>query len=50
MTDSEELDWLRSWRSRIISAMRLWFGKGTYKQSCERWSAVVSILNEKGPE
>jgi hypothetical protein len=50
MTETEELAWLRNWRTRILSAMRLWFGPGTYKQACERWSAVVSILKETPEE
>jgi hypothetical protein len=50
MTEAEELSWLRDWRNRLLSAMRLWWKPATYKKACEHWTDVKSILAETPPE
>lgn len=46
-----ELEWLREWRERILSAMRIWVrADGGYEQSCKNWTQVLNVLKEKPPE
>ena len=47
MTQAEELQWLRSWRERCLSAQRLWFNAESYRQGCERLTDLRAVLNEK---
>lgn len=47
MTEAEELAWLRNWRERVLSAMRLWWKPKDYKDACQKWSQVERILSEK---
>jgi hypothetical protein len=47
MTPDEELAWLRSWRSRLLSEMRRWWRPRNYKDACDAWTNVEAILKEK---
>lgn len=49
MTDAEELAWLRDWRARVVSSMRLWWKAPSYSQSYKGWTEVKSILAEQPP-
>lgn len=49
MTEADELQWLREWRKRLLSAMRLWFGATTYRDGCDRLTSLRNVLNEKPP-
>lgn len=47
--DAQELAWLREWRNRLLSAMRLWRRGQTWKECCRGWTLVRETLNEKPP-
>lgn len=49
MTETEELEWLRGWRTRIISAHRLWWKPSSYADACKKWTVVKNTLAEKPP-
>lgn len=49
MTDAEELVWLRDWRNRMISAMRLWWKPKDFADACRKWTQVKTILAEQPP-
>ncbi|GEM_PF-2342671 len=49
MTEAEELEWLRSWRSRLLEAMRRWWKPSSYQDACNWWTKAASILAEKPP-
>lgn len=49
MSEAEELAWLRDWRSRVVSAHRIWWKPRSYEAACEAWGRIVSILKEKAP-
>lgn len=46
MTEAEELQWLREWRTRLVSAMRMWWRAPTYAKSCSGWDQVKAVLAE----
>lgn len=47
--DQSELEWLRDWRTRLLSAMRLWFNATGYRDGCDRLKDLRAVLNEKPP-
>jgi hypothetical protein len=49
MTEAEELAWLRDWRTRLISGMRLWSNPPDYRAACRAWTQVAAVLNEQPP-
>lgn len=49
MTEADELTWHRDWRTRLRSAMRLWFNAEKYEEACRAVNNIRSILNEQPP-
>lgn len=52
MTDADqiELDWLRAWRRKMRSAMRLWLNATGYRDGCNRLTDLKAVFNEPPPD